>query len=175
MPEVVTVKVGGKWYTVEVDDLTQRPVRAVVEGYEIEVEVGDPVEESATPPQRIVRPACPPWRELVDGRSEIGPSPPARRVPAATAPPTPAVDRPQGAVVDSPPDPQKVFSAPMPGTILSINVSPGDQVVTGDTICVLEAMKMQQHLRADWSGVIKAVLVAVGQQVMDGTPIVELE
>ena len=63
----------------------------------------------------------------------------------------------------------------MPGTILSVSVSPGDQIVTGDTICVLEAMKMQQVLRADWSGVIKSVLVTVGEQVMNGAPIVELE
>ena len=63
----------------------------------------------------------------------------------------------------------------MPGTILSVEVNPGDQVVTGDAICVLEAMKMQQVLRADWSGVIKSVLVTVGEQVMNGSPIVELE
>ena len=58
---------------------------------------------------------------------------------------------------------------------MSIEVVPGDQVVTGDVICVLEAMKMQQQLRADWSGEVKSVLVSVGQQVMDGTPIVEIE
>ena len=63
----------------------------------------------------------------------------------------------------------------MPGTILSIEVKPGDQVVTGDAICVLEAMKMHQILRADWSGVVKEVMVAVGQQIMAGAPIVELE
>ena len=63
----------------------------------------------------------------------------------------------------------------MPGTILSIEVNPGDQVVTGDTICVLEAMKMHQELRADWSGVVKEVMVSVGQQVLGGAPIVELE
>lgn len=63
----------------------------------------------------------------------------------------------------------------MPGTILSIDVAVGDQVVTGDPICVLEAMKMQQILRADWSGVVSVVHVVVGQQVSDGSPIVELE
>ena len=63
----------------------------------------------------------------------------------------------------------------MPGVILSVAVNPGDQVVTGDVICVLEAMKMQQNLRAEWSGIIKSVLVAVGEQVMEGAPIVELE
>ena len=63
----------------------------------------------------------------------------------------------------------------MPGTILSVLVGVGDQVVTGDTICILEAMKMQQSLRADWSGMVKAVYVDVGQQVLNGTPILELE
>ena len=161
MSRTVTVKLEDRWYTVEVGDLTERPVRAVVDGYVVEVEVSDPVEDTIAPKQPERRPA----------RASVprpAPSP-------APTPPPPASGRPPGAVVDSPPDPQKVFSAPMPGTILSVAVSPGDQIVTGDTICVLEAMKMQQVLRADWSGVIKSVLVTVGEQVMNGAPIVELE
>ena len=158
MTETVRVKVEGKWYTVEVYDLAERPVRAVVDGHQIEVDVGEPVgqslDEVVRSPARSVRRALP----------EV----PAPRPPAMS-------DRPAGAVVDSPPDPSKVFAAPMPGTILSIEVEPGDQVVTGDVICVLEAMKMQQQLRADWSGMVKSVLVDVGQQIMDGAPIVEIE
>ena len=165
MSTTVRVKLEDRWYTVEVGDLTERPVRAVVDGYVVEVNVSDPVEETVVQP------------EPVEGRTATPrparPSTP-RPSPAPASPP-PAPARPPGAVVDSPPDPQKVFAAPMPGTILSIEVSPGDQVVTGDAICVLEAMKMQQVLRADWSGVVKSVLVTVGQQVMNGAPIVELE
>ena len=71
--------------------------------------------------------------------------------------------------------PTKLFSSPMPGVILSVAVSVGDEVVTGDEICVLEAMKMQQMLRADWSGIVRSVHVEAGQQVLDGDPIVELE
>ena len=161
MSRTVTVKLEDRWYTVEVGDLTERPVRAVVDGYVVEVEVSDPVEDTVAPKQPERRPAR-------ASTPRPAPSP-------APTPPPPASARPPGAVVDSPPDPQKVFSAPMPGTILSVAVSPGDQIVTGDTICVLEAMKMQQVLRADWSGVIKSVLVTVGEQVMNGAPIVELE
>ena len=161
MSRTVTVKLEDRWYTVEVGDLTERPVRAVVDGYVVEVEVSDPVEDTVAPKQPERRPAR-------ASAPRPAPSP-------APTPPPPASARPPGAVVDSPPDPQKVFSAPMPGTILSVAVSPGDQIVTGDTICVLEAMKMQQVLRADWSGVIKSVLVTVGEQVMNGAPIVELE
>ena len=161
MSRTVTVKLEDRWYTVEVGDLTERPVRAVVDGYVVEVNVSDPVEDTVAPKQPERRPAR-------VSAPRPAPSP-------ASTPPPPASARPPGAVVDSPPDPQKVFSAPMPGTILSVSVSPGDQIVTGDTICVLEAMKMQQVLRADWSGVIKSVLVTVGEQVMNGAPIVELE
>ena len=63
----------------------------------------------------------------------------------------------------------------MPGVIMSVSVKEGDQVVTGDEICVLEAMKMQQSLRAEWSGIVRTVHVQPGRQVLDGDPIIELE
>ena len=62
----------------------------------------------------------------------------------------------------------------MPGVILSVTVKIGDQVITGDEICVLEAMKMQQTLRAEWSGIVQAVHVESGQQVLDGDPLIDL-
>ena len=166
MFQTVTVKLENKLYKVEVGDLTERPVKAVVDGYAVEVDLSEAVTDQT--------------RQEESGRRSpvtrsLGAASPVRPPARAAAPRTPVDSRPVGAVVSSAPNPNKVFSAPMPGTILSIAVSPGDQVVTGDTICVLEAMKMQQVLRADWSGVIKAVLVAAGQQVMDGAPIVELE
>ena len=164
MSRTVRVKLEDRWYTVEVGDLAERPVRAVVDGYPVEVNVSDPVEETSS--RTAIR----------DTVARAEPAPRPARPPAQTPAQSPPVAaRPPGAVVDSPPNPQKVFSAPMPGTILSIAVGPGDQVVTGDAICVLEAMKMQQVLRADWSGVVKSVLVTVGEQVMNGSPIVELE
>ena len=163
MTRTVKVKLEDRWYTVEVGDLTERPVRTVVDGHVVEVNLSDPDEDTVAPTPSSAR------------RRPARTSAP-RPVPSTPPAPSPAaVARPTGAVVDSPPSPEKVFSAPMPGTILSVSVSPGDQVVTGDAICVLEAMKMQQMLRANWSGVIKSVLVTVGEQVMNGAPIVELE
>ena len=162
MSHTVRVKLDDRWYTVEVGDLSERPVRAVVDGHEALVEVSEPVEDAA----RSTAPA--------PARPRPSPSQ-APASPAARPAPRPSGGRPAGAVVSEPPNPNKVFSAPMPGVILSVAVNPGDQVVTGDVICVLEAMKMQQNLRAEWSGVIKSVLVAVGEQVMEGAPIVELE
>ncbi|MBN17892.1 MAG: hypothetical protein CL758_00180 [Chloroflexi bacterium] len=69
----------------------------------------------------------------------------------------------------------KTFYSPMPGSIISVSVKEGDQVITGDDICILEAMKMQQSLKADWSGIVKKVFVSSGDQVNDGSPIIELE
>ena len=163
MAHVVRVKLEGRWHTVEVGDLSERPVRAVVDGVSVEVDVGDAARDALAPAAAVSCVAAP---------APGSPPPAVRRAPARTSPPSAA---PAGAVTSEPANPNKVFSAPMPGIILEISVKPGDQVVTGDTICVLEAMKMQQRLRADWSGVVKSVLVAVGQQVMDGAPIVELE
>ena len=160
MSQIVKVKIDGGWHVVEVGDLSERPVRAVVDGFPVEVEIGDALEGA---PAETARRSAP------SAASRPSAAPAVRPSPAAPSAPPPS------AAVSASANPNKVFSAPMPGIILEISVKPGDRVVTGDTICVLEAMKMQQRLRADWSGVVKSVLVTVGQQVMDGSPIAELE
>lgn len=56
-------------------------------------------------------------------------------------------------------------SAPVPGTIAAVMVAPGDAVVAGDTVVILEAMKMEHRITADADGVVDQVLVAVGDSV----------
>ena len=160
MAERLRVKVKGQWYLVEVGDLSTRPVRAVVDGYVINVDVGSVTSKGPSAP----------LPEAAAPRATPLQAPAAPTSPAPT--PEPAAPR---VVVDRPPTAIKTFVAPMPGTILSIDVEVGDQVVTGDPVCVLEAMKMQQVLRAEWSGVVRAVHVVVGEQVQDGSTIIELE
>ena len=102
-----------------------------------------------------------------------------RRTPQDTEQPPTAPEPAQVAdrqtAVATTPSAIKVFRSPMPGVIMSVAVKEGDQVVTGDEVCILEAMKMQQVLRADWTGIVTKVHVIAGQQVLDGAPIVELE
>ncbi len=62
--------------------------------------------------------------------------------------------------------------APIPGVIFMIHVQPGDEVETGQPICVLEAMKMKNVIRAPHAGRIAAVQVQPGQQVATGTALV---
>ncbi|HXC26093.1 MAG TPA: biotin/lipoyl-containing protein [Gemmatimonadaceae bacterium] len=66
------------------------------------------------------------------------------------------------------------LKAPMPGLIVRINVAPGDQVQTGQGLVVMEAMKMENELRASANGIVKAIHVTVGAAVEKGTLLIEL-
>jgi biotin carboxyl carrier protein len=68
-----------------------------------------------------------------------------------------------------------VLKAPMPGLVVRVDVEPGDALEPGRGIVVLEAMKMQNELRAAGPVVVKAVLVRAGQPVEKGQVLVEFE
>jgi propionyl-CoA carboxylase alpha chain len=65
--------------------------------------------------------------------------------------------------------------APMPGKILHVHVSPGARVRRGDTLVVLEAMKMEHTVAAPHDGTVREVPVEPGQQVEAGEVLVVLE
>lgn len=58
--------------------------------------------------------------------------------------------------------------APMPGRIVAVSAAPGDVVTKGQSIVVLEAMKMEHALTAPFDGVVETVSVATGDQTVDG-------
>jgi biotin carboxyl carrier protein len=62
----------------------------------------------------------------------------------------------------------------MPGQVLKVLVSVGQQVSAGDALVILEAMKMEQTLRASTDGVVEAVLVKPGDVVAPGDTLVEI-
>ena len=65
--------------------------------------------------------------------------------------------------------------SPMPATVVSINTATGQTVSEGDTVIVLEAMKMELPIKAPKSGVVKAVNCAKGDLVQPGVTLLELE
>ncbi len=63
--------------------------------------------------------------------------------------------------------------APMPGLVLRVEVEPGQTVQAGQGVVIVEAMKMENELKADGGGVVSRVLVAPGQAVEKGTILIE--
>ena len=91
--------------------------------------------------------------------------------PAAAAPAAP-VARP--AAPAAPAGAGSPVKAPLPGTISSVNVKVGDKVNVGDTVVVLEAMKMQNNIEAENSGTVTSILVNQGDSVMEGATLITI-
>jgi pyruvate/oxaloacetate carboxyltransferase len=69
---------------------------------------------------------------------------------------------------------KEVIESPMPGNILKVNVKVGDKVEKGETILILEAMKMENDIIAEVSGTVSKILVEESSFVQTGSPMVEL-
>ena len=63
--------------------------------------------------------------------------------------------------------------APLPGTIKQVLVAVGQDIAAGDTVVIMEAMKMENNITAEFGGKVTAVKVAVGDQVQSGQALVE--
>jgi len=137
------VKLDDQSFEVEIDNLNARPILATVDGQTFEV----------WPEESVAVPAPAPS------------APPATARPAAAPPPPRPTRRMAGEAAVSPQQARKAIFAPIPGVIDSVAVHPGDAVTTGQEVCVLEAMKMKNIIRAPRAGEIAAVHVTVGQHV----------
>ena len=115
-----------------------------------------------------------PVRAIVDGEVievtlETSAAAPTERV---TAAPMPAIVKTMPSVNTGA---AGEIKAPLPGTVLRISVAEGAPVTRGQELCVLEAMKMNNPIRATQAGTVKKILVSVGQQVPHGAVLLVLE
>ena len=106
--------------------------------------------------------AAPAWR--APWRLNLPPPPP-------TSPPDLAAARGHGAAAEG----SAAITAPMPGTVIRVEVAEGDEVQARAPLVVLEAMKMEIPVHSPFEGRIKAVHVASGDRIAGGTLLVELE
>jgi 3-methylcrotonyl-CoA carboxylase alpha subunit len=72
-------------------------------------------------------------------------------------------------------DDQMALSAPMPATVVAINVAPGQDVAAGDLLIMLEAMKMELPIRAPRPGRVRTLACREGELVQPGVPLVQMD
>ena len=148
-------KVNGVDYEVEIADVEGKIAKVNVNGIPFELEMQKPINVAK-------HPSLAPHR-LQGAQHSIFTTaePAAAAAPAAAAPVRPAAPAaPAGAG-----NQQK---APLPGTVTDVKVQVGQQVKVGDVIVVLEAMKMQNNIEAEYAGQVTSVLVKPGDTVMEG-------
>ena len=73
------------------------------------------------------------------------------------------------------PDDSRIIRSFIPGTVMEIFVSPGQEVRIGDDLLILDAMKMQNRLKCSTDGKVKTVTAKKGAKVSKGTVLIELE
>ena len=140
-------KVQGVDYNVEIEEVSGNLAKVNVNGIPFEVELQQPINAA----QAITRPKV---------------SAP-KSAPAAA----PSVAAPAAAPVAGNGTSVK---SPLPGTITAVNVKVGDKVNNGDTVVVLEAMKMQNNIEAETTGTVTSVAVSAGDSVMEGSVLVTI-
>ena len=77
--------------------------------------------------------------------------------------------------VKAPPDMSRFLLSPMPGLLVRVMVEAGDPVEAGTDLAIVEAMKMENLLRAERDGVVKEVLASDGESLAVDQPIIEFE
>ena len=144
-------KINGAQYDVTIDSIAGNTAKVEVNGIPFEVEMqGSSLVEEALPTQAAAENAAPA---------------PAAAAPVAEAPAAaPAAGPGAGTPV----------KAPLPGVVTKVLVSAGQAVKKGDTVLVLEAMKMENNITAETDGSITGICVAAGDSVMEGTTLLTI-
>ena len=154
-------KVKGVDYVVEIQDIEGNIANVTVNGIPFEVEMKQPVKSNK---QKV---------KLTDGQNNISASSVASAGSAAGSSSAASSDSASSSKQATPAAGKPVV-APLPGTINEIKVKVGDKVNTGDTVVVLEAMKMQNNIDAETSGTITSINVNKGDAVMEGDTLVTI-
>ena len=149
-----SLKINGHNYSVQIDDVNEASTVAhvVVNGVDYEVEIEGAKASTVSKPQ-------------------VAPAPKS----AKSAMITPSSATPSPRIAAAAPSSGYSVKCPLPGTVLSVKVAAGDTIAAGQTLVVLEAMKMENNIDADRGGVVKQVLVQQGATVMEGDVLIVIE
>ena len=106
---------------------------------------------------------------------ESEPEPEKKKPVLGKATPSPSEEREPAVADKASVNKDAAIKAPLPGVITEIKVAVGDEVQAGDTVIVLEAMKMANALQAEKGGRVTAICVKVGETVMEDDALVIIE
>lgn len=148
--------INGNEYTVAIIDLDGTTAAVEVNGTSYKVDILS--EGGVAPVQRPVAQPAP----AVTKAEAPAPAPAVAPTPAPA--PTPAAPVASGAT-------GKPILSPLPGVILDLKVNVGDAVKAGQTVAILEAMKMENNINAECDGVVTAIKVAKGDSILEGAEI----
>lgn len=149
--------INGNEYTVAVIDLDGNTAAVEVNGTSYKVDILG--EELNITPRPAAKPAAP-----------VTPAPQPQAA-APVAQPAPAEQPAAPAPAAQPAGNGKPILSPLPGVILDLKVNVGDQVKAGQTVAVLEAMKMENNINAEHDGVVTAIKVNKGDSILEGAEI----
>ena len=152
-----TVK--GVDYEVEIQDIEGNIANVTVNGIPFEVEMKQPVKAGKQKVKLSEERRAEESEERRVKSEESNSS--SASVASTSSAPTAGADKP--------------VVAPLPGTINEIKVKVGDKVNAGDTVVILEAMKMQNNIEAETSGTITSINVNKGDAVMEGDTLVTIK
>lgn len=159
-----TLEIRGQEFVIDIEELAADRFEVMVgnQSYEVTLSGDEDL------PEATITPGISPTRAAAVRQA----SPVAKAAPRAAG----ATAAPAGGAGDvsrkSTAGSARALNAPMPGVIVEVNVGPGDVVERGQTIAVLDAMKMQNNIKSPRAGTIAEVCVAVGQAIGHGDPIV---
>ena len=156
-------KVKGVDYVVEIQDIEGNIANVTVNGIPFEVEMKQPVKAGK---QKV---KLSEERRVKSEEFNSSSSSAATNASSATNESSAPTTKPAAAAASG-----KPVVAPLPGTINEIKVKVGDKVNAGDTVVVLEAMKMQNNIDAETSGTITSINVNKGDAVMEGDTLVTI-
>lgn len=149
--------INGNEYTVAVIDLDGNTAAVEVNGTSYKVDILG--EELNITPRPAAKPAAP-----------VAPAPQPQAA-APVAQPTPAEQPAAPAPAAQPAGNGKPILSPLPGVILDLKVNVGEQVKAGQTVAILEAMKMENNINAEHDGVVTAIKVNKGDSILEGAEI----
>lgn len=144
--------INGARYDVTIESLRDQVAKLNVNGVAFDVEIlGAPLSEGDLP--EVAAAAAPAAPVAAASKAESAPAAPAAKGAAGAGEPV---------------------NAPLPGVVTKVLVAAGQAVKKGDTVVVLEAMKMENNITAECDGTVTGICVAAGDSVLEGTTLLTI-